>query len=348
MNISYTLEQIRLLIGDLELEGSTDATITGFASLSKAGPSDLSFLGNKKYSPEVGACGASIVLLPKSYVGKPKEGQVYIRVDNPSLSLGNICADVEKTLWPKPKPGIHPTAIIAEDSELASDVYIGPGCIIEEGVTIEAGTILDARVSVGRNAKIGKNSRLRTNVTVGDYCVIGDRVNLHVGVVLGADGFGYETSSRGEHHKIAQIGNVVIEDDVEIGANTTIDRARFDSTRIGKGAKIDNLVQIAHNVDIGEHCIIVSQTGISGSTILGSHVVMAGQSGAAGHLMLGQGCVVGAKSGVSRNLEAGKVYRGIPAIESIITNKVDALKKRLPQLFKRVSDIEDRLKKDDE
>lgn len=345
MQFSFSIERIAEIIGSKELEGATNQEIIGIASLSDAKTGDLSFLGNKKYTREVPESSASVILLPTSYEGNPKENQVFIRIENPSLGLATFCSEIEKLFLPTPEPGIHKSATVADSAEIDSTAIIGPGCIISEGAKIGARTHLEASAFIGCHAIIGEDCWLKPQVTVGDYCEVGHRVRLHVGVVVGSDGFGYETID-GIHQKVPQIGNVVIEDDVEIGANSTIDRARFSSTRIGAGTKIDNLVQIGHNVETGKGCIIVAQTGIGGSTVLEDYVVTAGQAGVAGHLKLAQGTVVAAKSGIHSDTKPGQVLFGIPAIDAKTAHRVEVFKKRLPDLFKRVAKLEDQLKTD--
>lgn len=342
MQIAYQLEQLQRLSGAEESVGDYDALITGIASLREAEPGDLSFLGNKKYTPEVKQSRASVILTPLDYNGDPQPGQCYLKVKNPSLALARICAELESQLWPWPEPGIHPSAVIADDVEIATDAHIGPNCVIESGVTIGPGCWLQAMTYIGRGATLGERCWLRPRVTIYADCVLGDRVRVHSGAVIGSDGFGYESPS-GVHEKVPQIGNVVVGNDVEIGANTTIDRARFSSTRIGEGAKIDNLVQIAHNVQIGAHCLIVAQAGVSGSTTLEDHVVLAGQAGVTGHLKLASGTIVGAQGGVHFDTESGKYYRGSPALEASLANRIHILSKRLPELFKRLEKIEETL-----
>lgn len=342
MQIAYSVEQLQRLSGAEDKIGDYEGVVHGIASLREAEPGDLSFLGNKKYTPEVKESRASIIIVPRDYNGDPRPNQVYLKAPNPSLALARICAELESQLWPWPEPGIHPSAVVAEDAEIASDAHIGPNCVIESKARVGAGSWLQAMTYVGRGASIGERCWLRPRVTIYADCVLGDRVRVHSGAVIGSDGFGYE-SPGGIHEKVPQIGNVVIGNDVEIGANTTIDRARFSSTRIGEGAKIDNLVQIAHNVQIGAHCLIVAQAGVSGSTVLEDHVVLAGQAGVTGHLKLAAGTIVGAQGGVHFDTEAGKYYRGSPALEASLANRIHILSKRLPELFKRLEKLEETL-----
>lgn len=339
MSIRYTFAELKDLLQPQRCSGSTDATLAGIASLAEAQPGDLSFLGNKKYTADVPTSKASVILVPLDYPGAPAQGQALFHVENPSVTLAKLCAVIEAELWPRPQPIIHPTAVVDREASISSEAYVGPGCVIEAGAVIGAGTCLQAQVYVGRHARIGENCWLRPHVTIGDYCEIGNRVGIHNGAVIGSDGFGYETQN-GRHEKVPQVGRVVVHDDVEIGSNTTIDRARFSATVIGEGTKIDNLVQIAHNVVIGKHCLIVSQVGISGSTVLEDYVVLAGQVGVVGHIRLGKGAILGARSGVNADIPAGKYYRGAPAKDAFFESKLDALHRRLPEFFTRLKGVE--------
>jgi len=340
MAFSLSVEKLLKIVQPTTTVGHYEQPIIGIAALAQAQAGDLSFLGNKKYTPEVATSQASAILVPEHFEGLPSAQQLFLKVENPSMALALVCQEIEGQLWPSPSPGIHPSAVIAASATVDPTATIGPGCVIADNARVGARTHLEAKVVVGLAVSIGEDCRIKPQVTLGDYCSIGNRVCLHAGVVIGSDGFGYETIG-GIHQKVPQIGSVVIEDDVEIGANSTIDRARFHVTRIGEGTKIDNLVQIAHNVEIGKHCIIVAQTGIGGSTVLEDYVVTAGQAGIAGHLKLGQGTVIAAKSGLHNNTLPGQILRGIPAIEAKLAHRTDVLKKRLPELFKRVAKLEE-------
>ncbi len=339
MKLAFKLQDIVGILAEGTIEGGTDEPITNIAALSKAQPGDLAFLGNRKYTPEVKDCRASVILLFDDYEGVPKPGQAFIRLENPSLGLARICGAIEALLWPQAEPGIHPSAVIDPAASVDPSAWVGPHCVVSAGAKIGPRTSLESGVHIGREVVLGEQCRVAPRVTVADFCQVGDRVRLHPGVVVGADGFGFETD-KGIHKKVPQIGNVVIENDVEIGANSTIDRARFSSTRIGEGSKVDNLVQIAHNVVIGKGCLIVAQAGISGSTVLEDFVIVAGQAGVTGHLKLAQGSVIGAQAGLRSDTEAGGYYRGSPAIPASLQHRIDILNKRLPELFKRVATLE--------
>ncbi len=328
------------LVGEGRVEGSAAQPVSGIAALKQAKVGDLAFLGNLKYKADVAVCGASVILLPEDFQGQPAAGQAFIRLPKPSLALARICREIERLLWPKLPPGIHPTAVVQAGAQVDASAHVGPLCVVEPGAAIGPGTVLQAQVYVGRDARIGPDCWLMPQVSVMEYCALGRRVRLHSGVVIGSDGFGYDTN-KGVHEKIPQIGRVIIEDDVEIGASTTVDRARFNETRIGEGTKVDNLVQIAHNVVIGKHCLIAAQVGISGSTTLEDYIVVGGQAGLTGHLHIGAQTMIGAQSGVTHDLDPKSYVRDSPAMPYMIAQKVHVLKSRLPDLFKRVAVLEE-------
>lgn len=339
MDISLSTGEILDIIGEGNKEGSTDVTIKGIAALDMAGPGDLSFLGNNKYRKQVPKSCASLVLLPEDYIGKPGENQQYLRVRNPSLALSMVCEHIELQLNPSRLPGIDSSAVIDSTASIDLEASIGPQCVVEAGAVIGKGTVLEANVYIGRNAKVGKDCRFKPQVVLASYCEVGDRVRLHAGVVVGSDGFGYDLSE-GVYYRNPQIGYVIVEDDVEIGANTTVDRARFNVTRIQSGTKIDNLVQVAHNVNIGKNCIIAAQSGISGSTTLEDEVTLAGQVGVAGHITIGRGAIIGAQGGVNRDIEPSSTSTGTPVMPLLQARKIDVLLRKLPELFKKVANIE--------
>lgn len=331
------------LLPQARVVGAMPDIITGIASLETAKAGELSFLGNTKYRKQVGISKASVILVPEDFPEGPQEGQAFLYVKNPSLALAQVCGHLEKKLLPSPAAGIHPTAVIAPDARIAATATVGPFCVVESGVTIGERTVLTAHVYVGLRSKIGEDCLIFPRVTLYHDTILGNRVRIHAGVVVGSDGFGYETAG-GVHHKVPQIGNVEIEDDVEIGANTAIDRARFATTRIRSGSKIDNLVQLAHNVEVGRHCLIAAQTGISGSTTLGNYVVMGGQSAAAGHIHIGDQTMVGGQSGVSKDLPPKSFVSDSPAYDFKEYYRIEAHKRRLPEYVKRIDALEAELK----
>ena len=340
MSFSYSVERILEIVGhDAELTGDYTGEIVGIASLSTALTGDLSFLGNTKYVNEVSSSNASVLLLPKNYKGEARKNQLYIRLAGPSYALSLLCRDIEKTLQPKASPGIHPTACVDKNSIISPTASVGPFCHIGEGAVLGDSVVLDAHVCIGRFAKIENETHVFSQVVVSDYCEIGARNRLYSGCIIGSDGYGYEFRE-GAHQRIPQIGKVVTESDVDIGANTTIDRARFGVTLIGKGTKIDNQVQIGHNVQVGRNCLIVAQVGISGSTILGDGVVVGGQAGISGHLKLGSGAMVAGATSVPRSLEPNEKIRGPNGEPFALYGRIVVLQRRLPDLFKRFSKLE--------
>lgn len=339
MQVSFTAADIVALCQPQTTRGATTEIIQGLASLSSAQPGDLSFLGNARYKNEVARTRASIVLLPTGFAGEPGANQLYLLVENPSIALTRICGRLEQALWPKPEPGIHPTACIAPGASVSDKATIGPLCVVEAGAVVGANAHLHAQVFIGRNAVVGEDCWLMPGVVVATECRLGARVRLHAGAVIGSDGFGYEFV-HGRHEKVPQVGTVIIGDDVEIGANTTLDRARFSRTVVGEGTKIDNLVQIAHNVVIGRHCLICSQVGISGSTTLEDYVVLGGQAGLGGHIVIGKSTKAGGQAGITTDIPPGSFVNGTPAIPFLLERRIAVLQQRLPDLFKRVDALE--------
>jgi UDP-3-O-[3-hydroxymyristoyl] glucosamine N-acyltransferase len=344
MQVSFSQAEIASITRPSRTEGSTTESIRGIASLSLAAPGDISFLGNTKYRASVPQSRASILLLPADYTAAPGPNQVHMFVDNPSAALALLCSRIEQALWPKPKPGIHPSAVVAPDAKVAASATVGPLCVLESGVSVGERAHLQSGVFVGRGASIGDDTWLMAGVAVSTECTVGRRVRLHPGVVIGADGFGYEFV-RGRHEKVPQVGTVEIGDDVEVGANTTIDRSRFEKTVVGEGTKIDNLVQVGHNVVIGKHCLLCGQVGIAGSVTLEDYVVVGGQSGLAGHLTVGKGAMIAARSGIKDDIPAKTSVWGSPSLPLLLEQKLVILRSRLPELFKRVDALEKRAEK---
>ncbi len=341
MQVSFTPADIAALVQPKATRGTTTETVRRLASLTEAAPGDLAFLGNAKYKSQVAATRASVVLLPDDFAGEPQPGQIFLLVENPSVALARICARIEQSLWPKPAPGVHASAVVGAGAKIAATATIGPLCVVEAGAVVGERVHLQAQVFVGRDARIGDDCWLMPGVVLSAECELGRRVRLQPGVIIGSDGFGYEFV-QGRHEKVPQVGNVVIGDDVEIGANTTLDRARFSRTFVGEGTKIDNLVQIAHNVVIGRHCLICSQAGISGSTKLEDYVVLGGQAGLGGHITIGKGAKAGGQAGITADVEAGAFVNGTPAIPFQLERRLAVLHQRLPDLFKRVDALEGR------
>ena len=338
MTTSFTIAELAALTGAEAVEGACAGPVTGVAALAEATSADLSFLGNAKYADGVAVSRAGAILVPVAFAGKPAAGQAFLRVANPSYALALFCGVLEARLWPRPPAGIHATAVVAASAKVDPAAHVGPLCVIGEGAIVAAGAVLEARCYVGARASLGADCWLKPGVVVGDYCVLGARCRIQSGAVIGSDGFGYEPVN-GEIRRIPQIGNVVLEDDVEVGANSTLYRARFSQTVVGRGTKIDNLVQIAHNVRIGRQCLITAQVGIAGSTTLGDHCVLGGQSGVAGHLTLGDRVKLGAQTGLFEDVPADGFMNGTPAVPFGLERRLVVLSRRLPDLFKKVDSL---------
>jgi UDP-3-O-[3-hydroxymyristoyl] glucosamine N-acyltransferase len=339
MQVSFTLAEITAITRPSRTQGATTETIRGIASLGSAEKGDITFLGNMKYKAAVAATRATVVLVPTDYVGSPGAGQVHLAVENPSVALARLCSRIEQALWPKPAAGIHPSAVVEAGAVVAASATVGPLCVIESGARVGERTYLQAGVFVGRAAVVGDDCWLMPSSVVQAECTVGTRVRLHPGVVIGADGFGYELVA-GRHEKVPQVGTAIIGDDVEIGSNSTVDRSRFGATAVGEGTKIDNLVQVGHNVVIGKHCLICAQVGIAGSVTLGDYVVVGGQCGIAGHITIGSGALLAAKSGVKEDIAPKTSVWGSPCLPLMLEQKIVILRSRLPELFKRVDSLE--------
>jgi UDP-3-O-[3-hydroxymyristoyl] glucosamine N-acyltransferase len=339
MQVALRPEEIAAVVQARQTRGATAETIRGIAALGSAEAGDLSFLANPKYRAEVAATRASLVLLPPDYRGEPRAGQLFLIVDNPSLALARLCLRLEQALWPKPAPGVHATASVDPAARVDPTATVGPLCVVEAGAVVGARSFLQAQVFLGRGAKVGEDCWLMPGTIVAAECTLQDRVRLQPGAVVGGDGFGYEFVA-GRHERNPQVGTVIIEHDVEIGANSTIDRARFSHTRVGEGTKIDNLVMVGHNVVIGRHCLICGQAGIAGSTTLEDYVVLAGQVGVSGHVTVGRGAKVGAQAGIARDVAPGAAVSGTPALSHVVEQRLFLLRQRLPDLFKRMDALE--------
>jgi UDP-3-O-[3-hydroxymyristoyl] glucosamine N-acyltransferase len=326
---TFTLDEIARHVGGV-VEGDAGLRIEGVRPLADAGPAHLAFLARALYARQAAASRAGALLVSER---EKIEGRNLVRVPDPYAALARALELFHPPA--RPRPGVDPEA------------RVGPGCEIDAAATVMAGARLGARCAVGARAQIhpgvvlgddcrvGRDTILYPNVTLYPRTVLGERVAVHSGAVVGSDGFGFAREAEG-YRKIPQVGWVEVGDDVEIGANSTIDRGTLGPTRIGRGAKIDNLVQVAHNVQIGEHCVLVAQSGVAGSTRLGSWVTLAGQSGAAGHLEIGEGASVGAKSAVTHNVPPGAFVVGHPAVEHRQWKRMQAALRRLPETLRRL------------
>jgi len=321
----------RLVSGEL-LHASSDALISGVQTLAQADMEHASFLANRKYVKDFSSSKAGVILLAENML--PEASRPLIRVKDPYLAF----AILQKHFYPDTQASgqRHAAAVIDATAQLAEDVDVGAQAVIGANVSIASGSRVGAGCVIEDGAQLGANCLLHSRSTIGASCVLGDRVIVQSGAVIGSDGFGYAWSGR-EHLKIPQIGRVILDDDVEIGANTGSGRGAIGDTIIHRGVKLDNLIQIGHNVEIGAFSIMASQVGISGSTTVGQGCQFGGQVGTAGHIVIGDGCKIAAKSGVAGNLEAGGTYAGIPVMPHRVWLKVSAMLPRLPALWSKLS-----------
>jgi UDP-3-O-[3-hydroxymyristoyl] glucosamine N-acyltransferase len=334
---TYTLGELAAAI-DAHLEGDPLVEVSGVAGLETAGPSDLSFLANPRYrATAVRSSAGGIVARTDEIL----DGHNILRSDNPYLAFAR--AMVLLVPDDEPRPSVHPSAVVAPGAVIAEDATIGPLAVVEEGARIGPRVVIGAGSIVERDVVIGEGTRLYPRVTVQRGTHLGRSCIVQSGSVLGSDGFGYATDAEGRHHAIPQRGGLVIEDRVEIGANVTIDRGALDDTVIGEGTKIDNLVHVAHNVQIGRDSIIVAQVGIAGSTRIGDHAVIGGQAGIGGHATIGDRVRIGGQAGVFGDLPSGVEVSGYPARPHKQQLRLHALTARLPELFERIRALESKL-----
>ena len=315
-----------------EVLGDAQTRLKTFAPVDRAQPGDLTFAENDEFFAQAERGGASAVIVSGSSTSNT--GKVLIRVKNARTAFARALA----LFFPEPvrPPGIHPSAIIAASAQIDPAAYVGPNCVVGERARLEAGVVLHAGDVVADDCKLGPGSILFPNVTLYPRTELGQRVRIHAGTVIGADGFGYVPDGE-VHRKVPQVGNVILGDDVEIGANVTIDRGALGPTTIGKGTNIENLVQI------GEHCLVVSQVGVAGSSKLGNYVILAGQAGVGGHLSIGNKAIVAAQSGVMHNIPDGQTWLGSPAQPDKQTKRQMIAVQHLPELLRRVTKIERKL-----
>ncbi len=333
-----SLKEIAEYIGG-ELVGDGNVEISGIKDIEKAVNGHIAFILHPKFSSYLENTKASCVVVPPQI---EKAKCALIRSKNPAIAFIKLVEVLMPDRIPHPK-GIHKTALIGKNVSLGKDVSIGANAFIADNAIINDGTVIYPFCYIGHGTKIGKDCIIYPNVSIRENIKIGSRVIIHPSSVIGSDGFGYD-STTGKHLKIPHIGDVIIEDDVEIGASVTIDRAKFAHTKIGRGTKIDNLVQIAHNVVIGENCIIVAQCGISGSTSLGKNVILGGQVGVVDHVKLGDNAMIGAQAGVTRSIPPNSIMWGTPARPLRLEKKVIALRGKLPEIYQRLKKIEKALK----
>ena len=331
--MSFTAAQIAEKIQGIVL-GDGSITLTGVATAESANSSDLTFAEKESYFAAAELSQAAAILVTGEFTSNTK---VLIRVPNARVAVAKLLP----LFFPPDEhsAGVHPSANIAASAQVDPTVHIGPNCVIGARVKIGARSVLLGGNHVGRDSQLGDDVHLSPNVVIYPQCHIGNRVTIHAGTVIGSDGYGY-VFDEGRHRKILQVGKIIIHDDVEIGANTAIDRGALGATVIGQGTKIDNLVHIAHNVVIGRNCLVMGQTGFAGSTRLGDYCVIASQSGIAGHLKLGNQAMVGAKSGVMRDIPDKGVVLGIPALPDKQTKRQMIALQQLPELIRRTRELE--------
>jgi UDP-3-O-[3-hydroxymyristoyl] glucosamine N-acyltransferase len=337
MELSLT-EIAKLVQGDLEGDGAIN--IHGVAKIEEAGTGQITFISNPKYAKYIDSTDASAVLVSQDF---PKTTKPVIRTPNPYFAFLKIL----KVFHPPREmiaKGIHPSALIDQSTKIGANIRISAGVVIDKNGTIGDNVTIHPGVVIGQEVEIGNDTLIYANVVVREQVRIGNRVIIHCGTVIGSDGFGFAREGQ-QYHKIPQVGTVIIEDDVEIGANCTIDRATLGATILHQGVKLDNLIQVAHNVEIGEHTVIAAQTGISGSTKIGKNVMIGGQVGFVGHIEIGDNTTIGAQSGVSKSLPSNSVYFGYPARPMMQAKREEAALRKLPDLLKKIADFEARLAK---
>lgn len=341
-NKSYSLTEILAVTGGVA-SCEKDVQVTGVQSLLEATETELSFLGNKKYSKQIPQSKAAVILVPEDFDTSELD-QLFISCVDPSSAFSKVIDAFAPEAIQFPA-GIHASAVVAESAQVSASAHIGANAVIEAEAVIGDNAVICPGTYVGHFAKVAENSLLHPNVTVRERCEIGADVIVHSGTTVGSDGFGFIPGAQG-HSKIPQVGNVVLADKVEVGANCAIDRARFGTTYIGEGTKVDNLVQIAHNVKIGKHCFIVSQTGIAGSANVGNFVITAGQSGVGGHITVGDGATITGQSGLTVDVPAKAIMTGSPAVpqreymrERLAIKKIGKLEKQIKEMQKILAEL---------
>jgi UDP-3-O-[3-hydroxymyristoyl] glucosamine N-acyltransferase len=332
--------KLRQLAERLEcrLDGDGDLDVTRVAGIQDAQPGDVTFLANSKYEKALSTTNASAVILKE---GAPAAPCAMLRAADPYLAFARAVRLFNPES--RPAPGVDRLAAVAMDVRLGAEVSIGPFAVIGEGASIGDRTVIHANVTIGPGSRLGSDCVIHSNVAIRERCAIGDRVILQNGVVVGSDGYGFARRGDGTHEKIPQVATVVIEDDVEIGANSAVDRPAIGETRIKSGTKIDNLVHIAHGVTVGHNVLMAAQVGIAGSTDVEDDVVFGGQVGVVGHLTIGRGAVLGAQAGVTNSIDAGAFVAGYPAIDTRVWRKGSVVFKRLPELKSRIEQLEEQV-----
>ena len=336
--MEFSAQQIAMLLGG-KVTGDANRKVSDVGPIESAHEGQLSFLCDAKYLPHLPQTGASVVLMTESIPFNGETNATLIRVENARAAMGQLLSLVAKAMNPA-KQGVEQPSFVSEGVVIPDDAYIGAFAYIGKNVQLGKGVQIYPHTYIGDNVKVGDNTILYSGVKVYYNCVIGKDCILHAGVVVGSDGFGFEPDAKGVNQKLPQIGNVIIEDDVEIGANTTVDRAMMGSTIIRRNAKLDNLVQVAHNVEVGESTFMCAQVGVAGSTKVGSHCILAGQVGVAGHITIADNCVFGAQSGIANHVKKSGMYQGSPIIDAMNWRRSVVGFKQLPDIMKRLQELE--------
>lgn len=336
--MEFSAQQIAMLLGG-KIIGDGNRKVSDVGSIESAKEGQLTFLCDAKYLPYLSSTGASVVLMTDSIAFEGNTNATLIRVENARAAMGQLLALVAKAMNPA-KQGVEQPSYVSEGVAVPEDAYIGAFAYIGKNVQLGKGVQIYPHTYIGDNVRIGDNTILYSGVKIYYNCVVGNDCILHAGVIVGSDGFGFEPDAKGVNQKLPQIGNVIIEDDVEIGANTTVDRAMMGSTIIRRNAKIDNLVQVAHNVEVGESTFLCSQVGIAGSSKIGAHCILAGQVGVAGHLEIADNCVFGAQSGIPSSVRKAGMYQGSPIIDAMNWRRSVVGFKQLPDLMKKLQELE--------
>ena len=339
--MEFSAQQIAMLLGG-KITGDANRKVSDVGSIESAHEGQLTFLCDAKYLPHLSSTGASVVLMTDSIPFEGETNATLIRVENARAAMGQLLTLVAKAMNP-PKQGVEQPSFISEGVTIPENAYIGAFAYIGKNVQLGKGVQIYPHTYIGDNVKIGDNTILYSGVKIYYNSIIGKDCILHAGVIIGSDGFGFEPDAKGVNQKLPQIGNVIIEDDVEIGANSTVDRAMMGATIIRRNAKLDNLVQVAHNVEIGESTFMCAQVGVAGSTKIGAHCILAGQVGVAGHITVADNCVFGAQSGVANHVKKSGMYQGTPIIEAMNWRRSVVGFKQLPELMKKLQELEKKI-----
>jgi UDP-3-O-[3-hydroxymyristoyl] glucosamine N-acyltransferase len=340
--MTFPASQIALIING-KIEGDAGITVSSFGKIEEAQAGQLSFLANPKYEEYLYTTGASVIIINESFQLKQPVTATLIRVADAYTAFATLLTTYQE-IMEQQLSGVQQPSYIAKTASYGNNVFIGAFAYLGENVKVGNNSKIFPNAYIGDRVTIGDNSIIHPGVKIYHDCKIGNKVTIHAGTVIGGDGFGFAPQADGSFKKVPQIGNVVIEDNVEIGANSTIDRATIGSTLIRKGAKLDNLIQVAHNVEIGSSTVIAAQTGVSGSTRIGKGVMIGGQAGIVGHIQIGDGARINAQSGVSKSVEPGKAVTGSPAYDYTAALRSQAINRRLPELEKRVKELETLIK----